>query len=272
MIYACRDSCQSVVYLNDGKGHFTHKVAWGPNKSSTRAMAVADFDHDGHLDIAACHEELGCFVYLNDGKGNFGPGIQFQVPKDVPYSMMAADLNGDGLPEILVGYVNAPGMIFFNDGTGKRYQAVPFGDGKGTIYGIAAGGLDEDGWTDVVVALSDAPCFVMFNRPFVEGQESNSQRPAVQVTTVPILQRIDFKHHGFGDLANDVNMNEEQEYLDKTGRITAGTLYDQKKVDETKKTLEDFWKSRGVMVEVNATLTPLPDKRHTSVRFDIYKK
>jgi hypothetical protein len=272
VIYACRDSCQSVVYLNDGKGNFTQKVAWGPNKSSTRAMAVADFDHDGHLDIAACHEELGCFVYLNDGKGNFGPGIQFQVPKEVPYSMMAADLNGDGLPEILVGYVNAPGIIFFNDGTGKRYQAVPFGDGRGTIYGMAAGDLDEDGWTDVVVARSDAPCFVMFNRPFVEGQEPSSQQPAVPVTTVPILQRVAFKHHGFGDLANDVNMNEEQEYLNKTGRITAGTLYDQKKVDETKKALEDFWKSRGIMVEINATLTPLPDKRHTSLRFDIYKK
>jgi hypothetical protein len=126
---------------------------------------VADFDGDGHLDIAACHEGLGCFVYLNDGKGNFAGGIQFQGPEPMPYSMIAADLNRTHRPDILVGYVDAPGRIYFNDGTGMKYKSVPFGDGKGTIYGMAAGDLDGDGWTDVVVARSGAPCFVMFNRP-----------------------------------------------------------------------------------------------------------
>jgi hypothetical protein len=165
VIYACRDSCQSVVYFNDGKGNFIRRVAWGPPKSSTRAMAVADFDGDGHPDIAACHEQVGCFVYLNDGKGNFGSGIPFQAPGALPYSMIAADLNRDGRPEILVGYVDAPGVVFFNDGTGKKFLPVRFGDGKGSIYGMAAGDLDGDGWPDVVVARSDAACFVMFNRP-----------------------------------------------------------------------------------------------------------
>src|SRR5580704_3937007 len=165
IIYACRDSCQSLVYFNDGKGNFARKIPWGPPKSSTRAMAVADFNGDGHPDIAACHERLGCFVYLNDGKGNFGSGILFQAFSALPYSMLAVDLNRDGRPDILVGYVDAPGIAYFNDGTGKKFQTVPFGDGKGTLYGMAAGDLDGDGWIDVVVAKSDAPCFVMFNRP-----------------------------------------------------------------------------------------------------------
>jgi len=165
VIYACRDSCQSLVYFNDGKGNFNRKEPWGPRNSSIRAMAVADFDGDGHLDIAACPEKMGCFVYLNDGKGHFGSGIQFQTPEALPYSMIAADLNRDHLPDILVGYVHAPGVIYFNDGTGKKYQPVPFGDGKGAIYGMAPGDLNGDGWPDVVVARSGAPSFVMFNRP-----------------------------------------------------------------------------------------------------------
>jgi hypothetical protein len=164
VIYACRDNCQSVVYFNDGKGNFVRKEAWGPPKSSTRAMAVADFNGDGHLDIAACHEKLGCFVYLNDGKGRYANGIPFDKPVAVPYSMIAADMNRDGRPDFIVGYVDAPGVIYFNEGTGKKYQQVPFGDDKGAIYGMAADDLDDDGWPDVVVARSDAPCFVMFNR------------------------------------------------------------------------------------------------------------
>lgn len=165
VIYACRDDCQSAVYFNDGKGNFTRRESWGPPKSSTRAMTVADFDSDGRLDIAACHENLGCFVYLNDGQGHFGKGISFDKPKAEPYSMIAADLNRDGRPEIIVGYVEAPGVIYFNEGLGRKYHPMPFGDGQGAIYGMAAADLDGDGWIDVAVARSDAPCFVMFNRP-----------------------------------------------------------------------------------------------------------
>jgi hypothetical protein len=164
IVYACRDACQSLVYFNDGKGGFTRREPWGPANSSTRAMAAADFDGDGHPDIAACHERLGCFVYLNDGKGHFRSGIRFQAPEALPYSMIAADLNRDQRPEIIVGYVDAPGVVYFNSGAGAKYHPVRFGDGKGSIYGMAAGDLDGDGWPDVVVARSDAPSFLMFNR------------------------------------------------------------------------------------------------------------
>lgn len=165
IIFPCRDDCQSLVYFNDGRGNFEHSEPWGPDNGSIRAMAVADFDGDGHLDIAACPERLGCFVYFGDGKGHFSSGTKFQEPEALPYSMIAADLNRDGRPEILVGYVNAPGVVYFNDGTGRKYQSMKFGDGKGAIYGMAAGDLNGDGWPDVAVARSDAPSFVMFSRP-----------------------------------------------------------------------------------------------------------
>jgi VCBS repeat protein len=172
VIYACRDLCQSGVYLNDGKGNFGSKIPWGPPRASTRAMAVADFDGDGHLDIAACHEKLGCFVYLNDGHGNFGRGVALPDSGALPYSMIAVDLNGDKRPEIIVGYVNAPGMIFVNDGTGKKYRPVPFGDDRGTIYGMAAADLDSDGWPDIVVARSDAPSFMLLTGAIIRQSKN----------------------------------------------------------------------------------------------------
>ena len=54
-------------------------------------------------------------------------------------------------------------------------------------------------------------------------------------------------------------VNEEQEYLKKNGRLSVGVPNDQKEVDETKKAIKDFWNNRGVLVEVSTTLTPLPN-------------
>lgn len=165
IVYACRDSCQSLIYFNDGKANFTRSEPWGPPDSSTRALALADFNGDGHLDIAACHENLGCFVYLNDGKGHFGSGILFEANRGLPYSMAAGDLQRHHRADIIVGHVGARGIIYFNDGSGKKFQPWPFGDGKGAIYGMAIGDLNGDGWPDIVVARSNAPSFLMFNNP-----------------------------------------------------------------------------------------------------------
>src|SRR5262249_28266525 len=116
VIYACRDSCQSVVYVNDGRGGFDRRIPWGGPKASVRAMAVADFDGDGRLDIAACPERQDCAIFFGDRAGGFGRGVAFDRPRAVPYSMLATDLNRDGRPDLLVGYLAAPGVAYFNGG------------------------------------------------------------------------------------------------------------------------------------------------------------
>ena len=160
LIVACRDDCQSVVYFNDGKGNFPNKKPFGPAVSSTRALAVADFDGDGRMDIAACHENDGLYIYFATGQS-----LKIAGSDALPYSMLAADINQDGKPDMIVGYVNAPAAIYFNDGTGKKFNRVQFGNDKGAIYGIAVADLDGDGHPDIVAARSDAPSMIFFSRP-----------------------------------------------------------------------------------------------------------
>jgi hypothetical protein len=165
LVVACRDECQSVIYFNDGKGNFTRKLPFGPAKASTRAIAPADLDGDGRLDIIACHEQEGLCAYFNEGKGNFGPGLPIAGREAVPYSLVAADLNHDSRPEIIVGFIGAPSAIYWNDGSGRKYARTSFGDARGGTYGIAVGDLDGDGFCDIAVARSDAPSLVFFSRP-----------------------------------------------------------------------------------------------------------
>jgi hypothetical protein len=160
IIVPCRDDCQSQIYFNDGKGNFPTKKPFGPAVSSTRAIAIADFDGDGKPDIAACHEEVGLYIYFGNGES-----LKIADKDALPYSMIAADLNKDGHPDIIVGFVEAPGQIYFNDGTGKTFTRVPFGDKKGATYGIAVADLDGDGWPDIVAARSDAPSLLFFSKP-----------------------------------------------------------------------------------------------------------
>ncbi len=170
VIVACRDDCQSVVYRNDGKGNFARRQPFGPAQSSTRAMAVADFDGDGRLDVAACHEQLGLYIYFNAGECEFSTIVQIAGADALPYSMLATDLDRDGRPEIIVGNVGAQGAIYFNDGSGRKYERVAIGDAKGAVYGWASADLDGDGYPDLVAARSDAPSMVFFSKQAKTGR------------------------------------------------------------------------------------------------------
>lgn len=164
VVVAFRDKGQCVVYFNDGRGSFPQKVAFGPEVTSTRAIAVADMNKDGRLDIIACHQAVGTYIYLNQGNRTFDAGKQLSGADAVPYSLNATDLNGDGAPEIIVGFIAAPGVFFWNDGKSEKFTQSTFGDGRGGVYGLAVSDLNHDGLLDVVAARSEAPSFVLFQQ------------------------------------------------------------------------------------------------------------
>ena len=68
------------------------------------ALAVADFDGDGRLDLVAAHMHQGTspqevVVYLNGGGGlNWRRQV---IATTGSHDIVAADLDGDGRPDIL---------------------------------------------------------------------------------------------------------------------------------------------------------------------------
>jgi subtilisin family serine protease len=119
------------VLLGDGKGDLgeAHVVRSDP---SMYALALADFNGDGHPDIVAASQDVDtASVFLNDGQGNFaGPAGEYigyppPVVSNAPLNdFFVLDVNGDGKPD-LAAFEN-PGLaseweiaVMLNDGTGK---------------------------------------------------------------------------------------------------------------------------------------------------------
>lgn len=106
--------------------------------------------------------------------------------------------------------------------------------------------------------------------PSVDAQESKSQSDAT--VAAPRLRRIVINQHALRDTGNAGGLDD---YLDKhlPDRITVETAYDQTKVDEMSRAIEDFWKAQGINVGVRTTLTSIPTApRYAVLKFEVYRR
>jgi hypothetical protein len=147
---------------NNGDGTFAPAQEFTTGQGPV-GLAAADFDGDGHLDIAVA--EWGFFgdgatvsLLRGDGSGGFLPRQTFDAGAS-PFRLDAADLNGDDLPDLAVangdfntGY--AAVNILFNDGAGGFEPPVnlPMAGFSGIVFfpTIRATDIDRDQDTDLL--------------------------------------------------------------------------------------------------------------------------
>jgi len=161
LIIAEADSVSVGVLLGNGDGTFALEQTYFVPGVPT-CLAVADFDHDGHLDIVAGiipNPESGPLVALRgDGAGKFGaPMFEPDIYGDEtnPESIAVADFEKNGRPDIVMVDPNFGAVVYLNNGSGlfKRSQTVFFGFPGGGLAAVtaAAGDVNEDGCPDVAV-------------------------------------------------------------------------------------------------------------------------
>ena len=162
------DRYEVVLLLGRGDGTFTNapgspfSARTAGKRPHTHALAAADVNRDGYLDLITANNEDGDIsVLLGDGKGAFTPARGSPFPcGPSPYPVAPADLNGDGNLDIVVP----------NTATGPKTLTVLLGDGRGQFrpaprspfkandraYFLAVADLNGDSKPDIVATHDDA--------------------------------------------------------------------------------------------------------------------
>jgi hypothetical protein len=146
---------QVQVFLGNGDGTFRAGANYpvGPAPSS---VAVADFRHNGKLDLAvACSFGMAVAVLLGNGDGTSQQAVTYSSSS--AYWVTAADLNGDGKLDLAVSNFNIGGAppssvasVLLGNGDGTFQSAVTYPTGGEGTY-VAVADFNGDGKPDLVV-------------------------------------------------------------------------------------------------------------------------
>lgn len=163
------------VLLGNGDGTFGAPASYALSKlpgaevhpgqtDGTFAIAVADVNHDGKLDIAAASNNVRqVSVLLGRGDGTFAPSLDYAVdqtaknaPSDGnlfgPVAIALGDLNGDGRADLIVANQDSGTVsVLIGNGDGAFRTAVDFKT-VGIPDDVIVGDFNNDGQPDIVAS------------------------------------------------------------------------------------------------------------------------
>lgn len=232
---------------------------------SASAMATADLDSDGNLDLLAGRIDapvVSFFAGLGDGT--------FLAPQEYPIgspatSFFVADLNGDEVSDVASSGVGVSVLFGNGDGTLGGYQSV---GGPSGARALAGDDFDADGFVDLATAHGSNLVTVLRNT----GDEQFAQAGSHRVGGTPVaLAAVDVDGDGSTDLAsanrgtNDVSIllgNGEGQFQEqpriRVGRTPTGLAIDDLDADGSFDLVTANRVSKTVTVMLNGADAPPP--------------
>jgi hypothetical protein len=156
-----------LLFHNEDGKHFkevSHEAGLTPEGKGL-GIAVADYDHDGKIDIYVANDSVPEFLFHNKGNGTFEEvALETEAAVDGDGRTFAgmgvdfSDYNNDGWPDLLVTDLgNQKYASYLNSRDGSfTYSSYMNGVAGMTLlhsgWGIRFLDYDNDGWKDVLIA------------------------------------------------------------------------------------------------------------------------
>ncbi|HUP61141.1 MAG TPA: VCBS repeat-containing protein [Thermoanaerobaculia bacterium] len=153
------------IFLGDGKGNWRYweGVEW-PHMLDYGGVAAADFNKDGHMDLAFAVHLSGVFVFLGNGKGKF-TAVEEGIARDFgSRRVVATDVDRDGYPDLVLIFegpsASQPKVLrpkvfaLLNRKKGRAWEQVDITDTATLVGGdwLSAADLNGDLVPDFVTA------------------------------------------------------------------------------------------------------------------------
>ncbi|MFC1649844.1 FG-GAP-like repeat-containing protein, partial [Patescibacteria group bacterium] len=190
------------VLINVGDGTFNTKVDYDTGNEPD-ALEMADFNGDGHLDIAVTNDgaDDDVSILLNNGDGTFAARVDYAVNTN-PYEINIADFDHVNGPDIVTVGLVASGKIsvLLNNGDGTFAARVDY-DTATFPRGVAVGDFNGDGYMDVA-AKSQSTTDLSVNLNNGDGTFGTATAYTTNSTTGMDVTSADFNNDGLDDLAS----------------------------------------------------------------------
>lgn len=147
---------QQVNHLFENTWYGFNTGLYSYDRYPTSAV-LADFNNDGHLDVAVSKYQFstGFALLLNNGEGFYPNAIHYSSLHP-SMDITCGDFNNDGLLDIALSNTGANSegntvSVFSNQGGGNFSNPVNYSVGTGPV-GITTADFNNDGFTDLAVA------------------------------------------------------------------------------------------------------------------------
>jgi hypothetical protein len=148
------------IYLGNGDGTFRNSANYGLGGGLGGSLAVADFNSDGHSDIAVTNidnygQDGSVMVFFGKGNGKFGKPVTYKLPNR-PYGIAAGDFNGNHHADLAVAETEGNGAIaiLMNNGRGHLKLTATYPTPSNEPASIAVAALKNGGNADLVVSCA----------------------------------------------------------------------------------------------------------------------